>query len=331
MTQQPGAKFRWGILGTGSIAIKFATGLTAVPEAELLAIGSRAQTTADALADQFNAPRRYASYEELAGDPDVDAIYVATPHSLHRENSILCLRAGKAVLCEKPFTINAAQAEDVISVARTEGRFLMEAMWTRFLPAIKRVREVVAQGAIGEVKIISADFGFRTPIDPQHRLFNPAMGGGALLDVGVYNLSLASMIFGPPSRIESIAHLGETGVDEQAAMVLGYDAGQLAVLHTAVRTNTPQEAILMGTQGWIRLHTPWWRPDAFTIAVAGEAEETVHVPFEGNGYGYEAAEVMHCVRTGQLESVEMPLDETLRIMQTMDQIRAQWGLQYPME
>jgi predicted dehydrogenase len=239
------------------------------------------------------------------------------------------LRAGKAVLCEKPFTINAAQAEDVIAVARQEGRFLMEAMWSRFLPAMARVRELVAEGAIGHVQMLSADFGFRAAVT-KGRLFNPELGGGALLDVGVYNLSLASMIFGAPSRVASLAHLGETGVDELAAMILGYDGGQMAILHTAVRTTTPQEAILMGTEGWVRLHSPWWRPDTFTVAVSGQ-EESVHLPFEGNGYGHEATEVMACVRAGKLESDVMPLDETLQILETMDQLRAQWGLKYPME
>ncbi len=157
------------------------------------------------------------------------------------------------------------------------------------------------------------------------------MGGGALLDVGVYNLSLASMIFGPPAQIASWAHLGQTGVDERAGMVLGYDQGQMAVLHTALRTNTPQEALIMGTEGWIRLHSPWWCPDTLTISVPGRDDETINLPFEGNGYGYEAAEVMRCVQSGRLESDVMPLDETLQIMQTMDQIRAQWDLKYPME
>ena len=331
MTPNASERFRWGILGTGAIATKFATGLRAVPDAQLSAVGSRSQATADAFADRFGAPRRHASYEALAGDADVDAIYVATPHSLHRENSMLCLRAGKAVLCEKPFTINAAQAQDVIDVAREQGCFLMEAMWTRFIPAMVRVRELLAGGAIGEVQLISADFGYRAPVNPEHRLFDPAMGGGALLDVGVYNLSLASMVFGPRAQVASWAHLGQTGVDERAGMVLGYDEGQMAVLHTAVRTNTPQEALIMGTEGWIRLHSPWWCPDTFTISAPGKEDEVIHLPFEGNGYGYEAAEVMNCVRAGGLESDMLPLDETLQVMHTMDQIRAQWGLKYPME
>jgi predicted dehydrogenase len=322
---------RWGILGTGRIAKTFAQGLAVLPDAELVAVGSRSQTTADAFGDMFHVPHRHASYEGLAADPDVDVVYVATPHSLHRDNSLLCLEAGKAVLCEKPFAINAAQAEEVVALARECGRFVMEAMWTRFLPAIVRVRGLLAEGAIGEVRLLSADFGFRAEFDPRGRLFDPYLGGGALLDVGVYTVSLASMVFGPPARIVSMAHLGPTGVDEQAAVILGYERGQLAVLTTAVRTSTPQEAILMGTGGQMRIHSQWWHPTTLTLALEGREEEVIYLPFEGNGYHYEAAEVMDCLRSGRLESDVMPLDETLAIMETMDQMRAQWGLRYPME
>lgn len=324
-------KLHWGILGTGLIATKFATGLEVLPDAELTAVGSRSQATADAFGDTFDVPHRHASYQALVEDPDVDVVYVATPHSLHRDHTILALKAGKAVLCEKPFTVNAAEAEQVIAVARQERRFLMEAMWTRFLPAMQRVRQILADGVIGEVRLVSADFGFRAPLDPQHRLFNPHLGGGALLDVGVYMVSLASMVFGPPSRVTGLAHIGETGVDEQSAAILGYDGGQLFLFHTAVRTESPQEAILMGTQGWLRIHSPWWCPDTFTLSIPGQEEEVVQLPYEGNGYNHEATEVMNCLRAGELESTVVPLEESLEIVKTMDQIRAQWGLRYPMD
>jgi predicted dehydrogenase len=323
-------KIRWGILGTGGIAARFADGLTALPDAELIAVGSRAKRTADAFADRFDIGHRHASYDALAQDDAVDAVYVATPHPYHHEHSILCLRAGKAVLCEKPFTINAAEAEDVINVARQEGRFLMEAMWSRFLPSIAKVRELLEDGAIGDLRLAGAEFGFRAPLDPKHRLFDLQLGGGALLDVGVYAVSFASMVFGPPARVVSMAHLGETGVDEQSAMILGYGEGQLFMGHAAVRTNTPQEASLVGTEGWIRIHSPWWRSDTITLTARG-TEKVFHLPFKGNGYNYEAAEVAHCLRSGRLESAVMPLAESLQIMQTLDQIRGQWGLRYPME
>jgi predicted dehydrogenase len=321
---------RWGILGTGGIAARFADGLKALPDAELIAVGSRAKRTADAFADRFDIAHRHASYDALAHDDAVDAIYVATPHPFHREHSILCLRAGKAVLCEKPFTINASEAQEVIDVARHEGRFLMEAMWSRFLPSITKVRELLQDGAIGDLRLASAEFGFRVPLNPKHRLFDLQLGGGALLDVGVYAVSFASMVFGPPTRIVSMAHLGDTGVDEQSAMILGYDEGQLFMGHAAVRTNTPQEASLIGTEGWIHIHPPWWRSDAITLNASGK-EEVLQLPFQGNGYNYEAAEVAACLRSGRLESAVMPLEESLQIMRTLDQIRGQWGLRYPME
>jgi predicted dehydrogenase len=325
-------KIRWGILGTGNIATRFAEGLMALPDAELVAVGSRSQSSVDSFGYEFDVPHRHASYAALADDPDVDVVYVATPHPFHREHSILCLEGGKPVLCEKPFAINASEAEDVITLAREKGLFLMEAMWTRFLPLLVEVRELLAEGAIGEVRALFADFGFRTAFDPQSRLFDPHLGGGALLDVGVYPVSLASMVFGAaPSRINGMAHLGQTGVDEQSAVILGYDQGQLAILAAAVRTEMPQEAVLIGTEGQIRIHTPWWRPTTLTLSRAGQEDESLHLPYEGNGYNYEAAAVMDCLRAGRTESDVMGLDETLAIIQTLDRIRAQWGLRYPME
>jgi predicted dehydrogenase len=325
-------KIRWGILGTGNIATRFAEGLMALPDAELVAVGSRSQSSADDFGYEFDVPHRHATYAALADDPDVDVVYVATPHPFHRETSMLCLEGGKAVLCEKPFAINASEAEDVIALAREKGLFLMEAMWTRFLPILVKTRELLAGGAIGEVRVLSADFGFRTAFDPKSRLFDPHLGGGALLDVGVYPVSLASMVFGTaPSRISGMAHLGQTGVDEQSAVILGYDQGQLAILAAAVRTEMPQEAVLMGTEGWIRIHAPWWRSTTLTLSLPGQEDEVIHLPYEGNGYNYEAAAVMDCLRAGKTENDVMGLDETLAIMQTLDRIRAQWNLRYPME
>ena len=324
-------KIRWGILSTGSIARKFTEGLGALADAEIVAVGSRTRAAADKFADEWHIPHRHDSYEALAADADVDAIYVATPHSLHAANSILCLTAGKAVLCEKPFAINAAQAEEVIAVARARGVFCMEAMWSRFLPTLAKLRELLAAGRIGQVRMVIADFGFRAGFDPAGRLFDPALGGGGLLDVGVYAVSVASMVLGgEPAEIASLAELGRTGVDEQAAMVLKYATGQLAVLYTGVRTSTPQEVTVLGTDGSIRLESPWWRGERMTVR-AGGAEEALELGYDGNGYNCEAAEVMACLRAGKTESDVMGLDETLSIMRTLDAIRAQWGLKYPME
>jgi len=314
---------KWGILGTGNIAHRFAKGLSVISDAELIAVGSRSSERADKFASEFHIPHRHGSYFGLANDPDVDVVYVATPHPFHREHSILCLRAGKAVLCEKPLAINAQEAREMVECARESGQFLMEAMWTRFLPVIVKVREWLADGAIGEVRMLTADFGFRSGWNPEGRLLNPKLAGGALLDVGIYTVAMASMVFsGPPSRIVSMVHVGETGVDEQSAMILGYDAGQLALLSCAVRTSTPQEARIMGTEGSI--HIPnFWHATSAKLYAAGKDAAQVDMPFEGNGYNYEAVEVMRCLRAGKLESDIMPLDESLSIMATMDQIRAQ--------
>ncbi|MBO9326561.1 MAG: Gfo/Idh/MocA family oxidoreductase [Roseiflexus sp.] len=329
MTHQP---VRWGILSTGRIAGVFAEALQSIDDAHLVAVGSRSADSAAAFGDRFKVPRRYATYEELAADPDIDIIYIATPHALHYENCLLCLRYGKAVLCEKPFTINARQAAEVVAVARERGLFLMEAMWTRFLPAIVRLRELLAAGAIGELRMIASDFGFRAGVDPRSRLFDPALGGGSLLDVGVYTVSLASMVLGgEPERLATLADLGSTGVDEQAAMILGYSGGRIAVLWSAICTETPHETTIMGTRGMIRIHPQWWRATTLTVHRSGQGDEAIHLPFNGNGYQFEALEAMRCLRAGFSESPVMPLDETLGIMRTMDAIRAQWGLKYPME
>jgi predicted dehydrogenase len=322
---------RWGILGTGNIAHQFARGLADTPDATLVAVGSRSIDTANTFADEFDIERRHPTYEELADDDGVDAVYVSTPHPFHRDNSILLLEHGKAVICEKPFTINAGDAKAVIDVARQRDVFLMEAMWTRYLPAVVRARELIAEGAIGDVRLVQADFGFRAGINPEGRLFNLALGGGALLDVGIYVISMASMILGPrPSRVASTTQIGETGVDEQSAFLLQYPGGELAVLSCAVRTGTAVEARIFGTEGSILLHGPFFKCGALTVNRGGE-EEHIDLPLEGNGYNYEAAEVGRCLRAGLKESDVMPLDETLALMELMDSIRAQWGLSYPME
>jgi len=320
---------RWGILGTGSIARKFAEGLAALPEARLVAVGSRTAEAAAAFGERYQVPRRHASYAALARDPEVEAIYISTPHTLHCENTLLCLAEGKAVLCEKPFALNAAQATQMVAASRARGVLLMEAMWTRFLPLMGWVRQQLPQ--IGQVRQVSADFGFRAGYNRQSRLFAPELGGGALLDVGIYVLSFASMILGPrPVQLSSAASLGQSGVDEQSSFLLGYADGAQALLSCAVRTTTPQEARIIGTEGSILLDSPFWKGTAATLRT-GAGETRVEFPLQGNGYNYEAAEVGRCLREGKTESPVMPLDETLAILRLMDQARAQWGLRYPME
>jgi len=227
--------------------------------------------------------------------------------------------------------VNAAEAERVIGLSREKGHFLMEGMWTRFFPLMEEVRRMVSEGALGELRMLNVDFGFRAGLDPASRLFDPKLGGGALLDVGVYCVSFASMILGQPSGSVGLAHLGETGVDEQACIILEHEGGRLANLSIGIRTATLQEATIMGTEGYVRIHAPWWRPKSMTISRPGEESEAVEAPVSGNGFNYEAAEVMRCLQAGKTESDIMPLDETISVMRTMDGIREAWGLRYPGE
>ena len=322
---------RWGILGPGGIAYKFADALKAISDAEIIAIGSRDLQRANTFADTFDVPHRHGSYVELANNPEVDVIYIATPHPFHKACAMLCLEAGKAVLCEKPITVDAEQAEELIACAREHKQFLMEAMWTRFIPVMVKVREWLADGVIGEPRMLTADFGNRVVLTPENRkgrLFALELAGGAMLDIGVYTVSLASMVFGAPTKITSLAHIGETGVDEQAAVLLRYDAGQIASLSCAITTRTSQDARIFGTKGSI--HIPDFpRATSATLEVSEKEPVQIEMPFIGNGFEYQILEVMRCLRAGKLESDVMPLDESLSIVKTMDVARAQWGLEYP--
>lgn len=327
MTQPVG----WGILGTGKIAAKFADDLRHVPGAALTAVGSRTAESAEAFGRRFRIPRRHASYEALVRDPAVDVVYVSTPHPLHAANSRLALEAGKPVLCEKPFTLNAAQAAELIALARRRGLFLMEAMWMRFRPALVEARRILAEGELGDLRLLSADFGLRFAFDPAGRLFAPELGGGALLDLGVYPVSLASMVFGRPASIVSLAAMGLTGVDEQSGIVLRYAGGQIASLYAAMGADTPTEAWLTGTRGRLYFHPPFYRTNDLTLYRDGRRPRRIHRRLTGNGLHYQALAVMECLRQGRLECATMPLDESLAVMETLDAIRAQWGLRYPGE
>ncbi|MUG44378.1 Gfo/Idh/MocA family protein [Paenibacillus woosongensis] len=322
---------RWGIMGTGWIAEKFAADLTHVSNGEGMAVGSRTLNSANQFAAKFNIPRAYGSYEELVSDPEIDAIYVATPHPFHRDNVITALRGGKAVLCEKPFTVNSRELEEIIAFAKEKRLFLMEAMWTRFLPPIVQVRQWLEEGRIGEVKLLKAEFGFRSDWNPSGRLLNPELGGGALLDAGIYPVSFASMIFGPnPEQVWSTAHIGETGVDEHFSILLDYGQGRSASLHGAVRLALTNEAYIYGTEGSI--HIPSFLNAAKAVLhVNGQEPVEVKDDRTAVGYAFEAEEVGRCLLAGETESSAITLAESLGIMQLLDQLRAQWGLKYPFE
>jgi predicted dehydrogenase len=323
-------QFNWAILGPGFNSRRFANAIRAVPGAALFAVGSRDGARAEAFAAEFGAPVACGSYEELAGIADVDAVYIATPHTAHCENAVLCLERGKPVLCEKPISINARQARRMADAARANGAFLMEAMWTRFLPAMTRVRELLASGAIGEPRMLTADFSYSARPDPSSRNFDPALGGGGLLDVGIYVLSLSSMVFGPrPEETSSFARIGQTGVDEHAALLLKYPGGGVSALTCGIRAQGSSEARILGTEGRIELQ-PFWTAEAVRI-LRGETVEELRFPFRANGFEYEIEEAMRCVRGGLIESQAMPLAESIAVMETMDGFREQWGLKYPME
>lgn len=322
-------RVRWGIISTGGIANAFAQALQSVPGAEIIAVGSRSQEGADYFGNQYGIPRRYSSYEGVANDPDVDVVYIGTPHVFHAENMRMCLNAGKHVLCEKPFTINAREAEECIALAREKGLFLMEAVWMRYIPAIVQMRQWIDEGRIGDVVMVQADFNVSLPYDPKKRTFALELGGGALLDVGLYSISFATMLLGMPESFASHYSLGETGTDERAVLLFRYPNGIAALLSSGNRHNTPNEALVQGTRGSIRVHPPFHHPTRLTLYLDGSEAETVTIPYESNGLNYEAIEVQHCLENNKLESDIMPLDHTLAVMQLMDSIRAEWNLQYP--
>ncbi|XVQ14508.1 Gfo/Idh/MocA family protein [Spirillospora sp. CA-255316] len=330
---------RWGVAGTGAIANGFADALSRLPDAELVAVGSRSRQKAEAFGEKFGVPaaRRYASYERLAADDGVDLVYVATPQSHHHQHTLLFLNAGRGVLCEKPFALDARQAAEMAATARERGRFLMEAMWSRFLPAYVKLRQLVAAGAIGTVACVEGDLGFPFPMIPAHRLFDPALGGGALLDFGVYPVSLASMLLGEPDRVAASARLGETGVDEHIAVLTGYADGAVAVAKAAIRAELACTARVTGTDGSIELPALMHCPDALVVrgpgtterlslpaASDGEDDETA-----GGGLHHQVRHVHDRLRAGHLDSDIMPLDESVAVMRTLDTARHQIGLHYP--
>ena len=314
---------RWGILGTGGIARSFAADLRLTDSGVAVAVGSRSQASADRFADEFGIENRHGSYESLVADPAVDVVYVATPHPMHHDNAILALRAGKNVLVEKPFTMNAAEARDVVRVARERRLFAMEAMWTRFLPHVAVIRDWLARGLLGDVVTVTADHGQWFAEDAGFRLFAPELGGGALLDLGVYPVSFASMVLGRPSRVVSMSDPAFTGVDAQTSMLFGYDSGAQAVLTCTLRAKSPTRAAIVGTDARIEVEGDFYAPVAVTLRPRKGDPIRVESAHEGRGLRHQADEVARRLAAGDLESPLMPLDETISIMETMDRVLAQ--------
>jgi predicted dehydrogenase len=324
-------EIKWGIIGCGGIAHMFANSLNSLGHGILLAGASRTPGRAAEFAQQHDMDRVYTDYESLVADPDVDAVYIATTHNFHFENVRLCLENGKHVLCEKPFTLNAGQAEELIALAREKDLFMMEALWTRFLPAIVKLQAMLNEGVIGEIRTVKADFSIDgLGFSPEHRLPNKALAGGALLDLGIYPVTFAALVFGgPPCRIQSSAVIGDTGVDDRSFYLFDYADGRRAMLSSSFTHMAPSEGIICGTTGYIRVPV-FHAAHEFHIHRNGEEEpETIRRPYgEGENFRFEIEHAMDCIAAKKTESDVMPLSETFAVMQTMDTLRAQWGLVY---
>jgi predicted dehydrogenase len=333
MTQNT-PRIRWGILATGGIAATFTEALQSLPDAEVVAVGSRTEQGAKTFAEKHGIPRAYGSWAELAADDGVDVVYVATPHSAHREAAGLCLEAGKAVLCEKAFTINEREAQELADLARERGLFLMEAMWTYCNPLIRHLTALVADGVIGEVRQVSAHFGFPADFPPEHRMRDPKQGGGAVLDLGVYPVSFAQMLLGEPDAVQAWAHLTPERVDDTTGIVLGWNSGAMATLSCTFAADTGAPALVAGTAGRIEIPDGFFHADRFTVHRDGHPTRTVHLAdvtddHDRSTMRHEAAEVMRCLRAGATESPLVPLDGSLSVMRTLDRVRREIGVTYP--
>lgn len=322
---------RWGILGLGRIARKFADDLRLTPNARLHAVASTSLDRALEFAADYSAAHAYGRYEDLLDCPGLDVVYVATPHALHCETALLCLERGIPVLCEKPFAMNRQEAIRMITAARRNRTFLMEALWTRFIPSVDYALALAAQGEIGDIHTVKADFGFHMPFDPNSRVFNKALGGGSLLDIGIYPALLALFALGKPQDIQAAATFTQTNVDESCAFLFQYPQNKMALGHSTIAATTPVEAWLFGTEGTIYLHPRWHHAQAVTVSHYEGNEtlkRTMDFPYEGWGYHFEAAHVMECLQQNALESDLVPLDFTLDLVETLDTIREKIGLAY---
>ncbi len=326
-----GRKIRWGILGCGNIANKFAADLKWVNDAELAAVASRSQTKAAELSTKYGARHAFNSYEALVACPEVDAVYIATPHGLHCDHTLLCIDHKKAVLCEKAFALNSSQVRKMIAAARKNDVFLMEAFWTKFLPQYQKVESLVKSGSIGEIKMIQADFGFKAPTPGPQRLRDPLLGGGSLLDIGIYPVFLAISLLGSPTEIQATMQPYPSGVDEQIAIVMKFKNGALANLSSTFAAVTPVEATITGSEGYIRMSNRFHNAVANVGMIKDSLPAEIGAIYKEVGYGYqfEARHVVECLQNGLKESPVMTHSDSLLLMETLDTIREKCGIRYP--
>lgn len=316
---------RWGLVSPGGIARKFARDLRIADNARLAVVASRALSRAQAFAAEFGAERATDDLSTLANDSSVDIVYIASPHNAHFEAARLLLEAGKPVLCEKPLTVNAAQSRSLIEISRRRGVFLMEAVWTRFLPIYQRVREWLDAGRIGEPQLVSSSFCVKMPYDPENRWFNPALAGGGLLDLGVYNLTMTQWVFGAePEQVAAIARFAPTGVDDLLSASLRYSGGRMAQFTCGMAARSDNNLVIAGDKGFIRVASMFHQSTEALLSVGkGKETETAHEPFRGEGFEYEIEEAMRCVREGRIESPKIPHADTLATMELIDTILSQ--------
>lgn len=320
--------YRWGILGAGRIAEKFCIALNFVEGSTVYAIASRDSEKAKAYATKFKATKFYDNYEELMQDENVDIIYIATPHAFHYEQTMACLNKGKHVLCEKPMALSYSQTAAMINAAKENKVFLMEGMWTACMPFIEKIKELIAADVIGKLQYVSADFGFKAPVDLEGRLYNKSLGGGSMMDVGIYPLFFVTLLLGEPSLIKAVYKLSVTGVDEYINVVLQYPDGETANLISSIHFNTAIEAEIVGTKGRIKILNPWFKATDFAVYLADDIVQKFSMPHLSNGFEYEIKEVMSCLDKGLLQSEKMPHQLTLLISKIMEDVLMQAGVVY---
>lgn len=321
----------WGILGCGNISGSFVRSLFQIPDTQIKACSSKDLARAKKFAEEFQIDSFYDDYETMLNDPSIDVIYIGTTHNDHFKNVQLCLEYKKAVLCEKPFCVNAYQAKQLFKKARESQIFIMEAMWSRFLPALIDVFDIIHRGKIGEVRHVKADFGIQVPIDYNNRWFNKELAGGALLDLGIYPLFLSRMVHGSkPVKISSTARIGSTGVDEESHYFLEYPNSATSMLSSTFTMKMPHDATIYGSEGVLSI-TDFFHPHSYAVLSYKGASEKIEKPHELPGYKYEAEEVIRCMQQGLLESPLMPHSLTIDMLELMDSLRSQWGLKYDFE